>query len=157
MKTQSKTTQTKDVNHQTPSFDFNLKKSFTILVVIGATTFSFQTANAQTTPTVISKTQVETLEISGQISDEYGPLENTNVILKNTRIGTATDKNGAFKFPKPLKKGDVLVFSYIGYQPQEVVIKENNQKINVLFKVEETEIVLAAGNSNKPYKSKRRK
>lgn len=46
------------------------------------------------------------------------PLPGVNVIIKNTTTGTATDFDGNFTINAT--PGDVLVFSYVGYQTQEI-------------------------------------
>lgn len=152
MKTLLKTPQKKS----TSTLAFSLKRSFAIMSIVATSTLGCQFANAQETPTVISKPVTTDLMVSGTIIGEYGPLSSTNVILKNTRTGTVSDKKGQFKFPKSLKKGDVLVFSYIGYEPQEVIITEVNQDLNITMKIEEFEVVLTASGSDIPYKSKRK-
>jgi len=52
-------------------------------------------------------------------SEDKSPLPGVNVVLKGDTIGTATDEDGRFEFPKKLKQGDVLVFSFIGLQTKE--------------------------------------
>tara|TARA_R110000868_G_scaffold118490_1_gene314168 strand:+ start:779 stop:3940 length:3162 start_codon:yes stop_codon:yes gene_type:complete len=46
------------------------------------------------------------------------PLPGVNVFIKGTSTGTATDFDGNYTLE--VNNGDVLVFSYIGYQPQEI-------------------------------------
>lgn len=53
------------------------------------------------------------------------PLPGVNVVVKGTTRGTTTDSNGAFTIMASDK--DVLVFSFIGYAPQEVVV--GNQSV----------------------------
>jgi iron complex outermembrane receptor protein len=43
------------------------------------------------------------------------PLPGVNVIVQGAQAGTSTDFDGKFKLSK-LKKGDKLVFSFIGYK-----------------------------------------
>lgn len=73
--------------------------------------------------------------ISGTIVDITGePLIGVSVAIKGTTVGTLTDINGNFTLNAG--SGDVIVISYIGYEPQEVsvankttfeiVLKENN-------------------------------
>ena len=94
--------------------------------------------------------------IKGVVSDENGPLDQVAVTLKDTDIRTITDKKGMFTFPKALKENDVLVFSHLGYHPQEVTIKKDAPFVKVQLDSETIEI-LGALQSNKPYKSKRKK
>ncbi|MFZ6009225.1 MAG: SusC/RagA family TonB-linked outer membrane protein, partial [Bacteroidota bacterium] len=53
------------------------------------------------------------------------PLPGVNVVVKGTTRGTTTDSNGVFTIMASDK--DVLVFSFIGYAPQEVVV--GNQSV----------------------------
>jgi TonB-linked SusC/RagA family outer membrane protein len=63
------------------------------------------------------------IRISGQVKDKSGlPLPGVTVMLKNTRKSTATDRNGHFGIEVPDASTAVLVFSYVGYQTQEISI-----------------------------------
>ena len=56
----------------------------------------------------------------GVVYDETGaPAMGVNILKKGTTEGTITDLDGNFEIAA--KKGDVLVFSYIGYMSQEIV------------------------------------
>lgn len=103
--------------------------SFMILAI------SFSSLFAQ--KTIIKN--AKTLTVKGIVSDEKEPLLGVNIILKNTRIGTNTDINGEFTFPKMLKKGDVLLFSYLGYKTQTLVIKDDTAFINLILSEDEIE------------------
>jgi TonB-linked SusC/RagA family outer membrane protein len=62
--------------------------------------------------------------MSGVVTDEEGlSLPGVNVTLKNTLIGTVTDVNGKYTIAG-VEKGSILVFSFIGYKTEEVVIGE---------------------------------
>lgn len=50
-------------------------------------------------------------------------LPGVNVVLKGSNIGTMTDADGYFEFPKKLKEGDVLVFSFLGLASKEFKVK----------------------------------
>ncbi len=50
------------------------------------------------------------------------PLPGVSVYLKGAAVGTATDADGNFTFPRELQAGDVLVFSFIGYETREYVV-----------------------------------
>ncbi|MBJ2172777.1 carboxypeptidase-like regulatory domain-containing protein [Aureibaculum sp. A20] len=104
------------------------------------------TAQAQTTkqPSIVieqntDQTNNETKQdkeytISGIISDESSPLPGANVVLQGTMVGTQTDFDGKFTFPQKLKKGDVLVISYIGYNSKHITITNNSKKLD--FKID---------------------
>jgi TonB-linked SusC/RagA family outer membrane protein len=70
--------------------------------------------------------------ISGKVTDETGTgLPNANILIKGTKRGTVTDLGGQYQIEA--NPTDVLVFSYVGYDAQEVVV--GNQKvINVSLK-----------------------
>ncbi|MFN8340275.1 MAG: carboxypeptidase-like regulatory domain-containing protein [Cyclobacteriaceae bacterium] len=67
-----------------------------------------------------------TLTVRGTVKAEDGEvLPGTSVILKGSEVGTVTDGEGRFEFPRKLKVGDVLVFSYIGMAPVEFRVDKN--------------------------------
>lgn len=71
--------------------------------------------------------------VKGTVTDETGEvIPGVNILLKGTSLGAVTDLNGGYVFNVPagqLAEG-VLVFSFIGYQTQEVSIG-NRAAINV--------------------------
>ena len=81
-------------------------------------------------------------------------LSGANVYIKGTTIATSTNKKGTFVFPRKLKVGDILVFSYLGYLKKRVKIKPNSSYLSVILEEDDNEI-LGALNSGKRYKSKR--
>jgi TonB-linked SusC/RagA family outer membrane protein len=65
--------------------------------------------------------------IAGFVKDETGqPLPGVNVIVKGTTVGTTTDAEGKYTLEVPDEKS-VLVFSFIGYNQQEVVVGNRSQ------------------------------
>ena len=46
------------------------------------------------------------------------PLPGVNVVIKGTATGTSTDFDG--KYQIEVNNGDVIVFTYVGYQPKEI-------------------------------------
>ncbi|MEM8894343.1 MAG: SusC/RagA family TonB-linked outer membrane protein [Bacteroidota bacterium] len=64
--------------------------------------------------------QDETLTISGKIIDSEGKqgIPGVTVLVKGTTKGTITDVEGTYKI-SGVTKGDVLVFSYVGFLTQE--------------------------------------
>jgi TonB-linked SusC/RagA family outer membrane protein len=60
--------------------------------------------------------------VSGQVKDESNdPLPGVNVLVKGTTVGTTTDIDGRFTLEVP-DENSVLVFSFIGFQTQEVQV-----------------------------------
>ena len=59
--------------------------------------------------------------IKGKVTDDKGsPLQNVNVKVKSNPIGTQTDVDGRYSIPAT--KGDILVFSFIGFKTKEIVV-----------------------------------
>lgn len=64
----------------------------------------------------------QNVNVKGVVYDETGePAIGVNILKKGTTEGTITDVDG--KYEIAIEKGDILVFSYIGYTSQEVVYK----------------------------------
>lgn len=64
------------------------------------------------------------LTVSGQVvADEDGTsLPGVNVLVKGTNIGTVTDVEGRYTINVP-NEDDVLIFSFIGYTPEEIPVE----------------------------------
>lgn len=61
--------------------------------------------------------------VKGTVRDEdKQPVPGVNVYLKGSTVGTVTDEAGNFTFPQELQAGDVLVFSFIGFETREYVV-----------------------------------
>src|SRR5262245_41013045 len=73
------------------------------------------------------------ITIKGKVTtaDDGKGLPGTSIYLKQSQTGTTTDTNGNFEFPKKLKAGDVVVFSYIGYATQEITVQEQMTTLDV--------------------------
>jgi len=86
---------------------------FSKYVILAAMLCSFGLASAQfnfegkVSGTVVSETNGE-------------PLIGVSILVKGTTHGTVTDFNGAFTLP--VKTGEILKFSYVGFFPQEVKV-----------------------------------
>ena len=61
------------------------------------------------------------ISVSGKIQDSSESLIGANVTIKGTSIGTVTDLDGNYRIEN-LSKDDILVFSYTGYDTQEIVV-----------------------------------
>jgi len=115
--------------------------------------FSVSTAQAQ------EATTDNSFVVKGTVSDEDGPLPGANVILKGSSVGTVSDMDGNFEFPQKLKKGDILIFSYVGLETQYVTIENQNSASNITLKVDsvlEEIIVVGKVATKKVYSSKKR-
>lgn len=66
------------------------------------------------------------ITVSGTVSDGQGtPLPGASIILKGTSLGVQTDFDGNYTFSEVDTAG-ILVFSYIGYAPQEIPVNGQN-------------------------------
>jgi len=68
--------------------------------------------------------------ITGTVTDKNGPLPGASIVIKGTTNGVASDTYG--KYAIKAKSGDILVFSYIGYQTKGVTVGASNT-INVVL------------------------
>ncbi len=95
----------------------------------------------------------EKITIKGKVTAEDQPegLPGVSVLLKGTSIGTSTNLNGEYEISLP-KGAAVLVFSFIGYQNQEVAVGSQT-KIDVVLKIDakslEEVVVVGYGTSTK--------
>jgi outer membrane cobalamin receptor len=73
------------------------------------------------------------IEVSGTIvdHDSKDPLAGVGVVIKGTVAGTTSDQKGNFKLRSKLKFPFTLVFSSVGFQTQEFVVKDLSNKLNI--------------------------
>ena len=71
--------------------------------------------------------------VTGKIVDKTGaPLAGVSVSVKGKSRGTSTDANGSFSIEAG--KGDVLIFTSVGYEMQEVTVRNNNNfSIKIIY------------------------
>lgn len=63
------------------------------------------------------------VSVTGTVSDEEGlPIPGVNILIKGTDTGTLTDFDG--KFSIDAEVGDILIFSYLGFESKEIEINE---------------------------------
>ena len=82
----------------------------------------------ETTPATNGKAQPQAAlfvdkRVTGRVlsSDDNSPLPGVSIVVKNTNIGTVTDTDGRYALTVP-DGAETLVFSYVGYESQEVAI-----------------------------------
>lgn len=82
-------------------------------------------------PKVLKIAVLDTVGVSGKVvdRDDGSPLPGVNVLLKGTQTGTSTNPNGEYHLTVP-EGADTLIFSYIGYQTQQVAI-DGRTTINI--------------------------
>ena len=83
---------------------------------------------------IITSSGIYGQQVSGYVRDvgSKEPVPFVNVWVKGTQQGTTTDINGLFKILSP--KQDTLSVSSVGYRPQEILIRKNeNTQLTVLL------------------------
>ncbi|UKT63708.1 SusC/RagA family TonB-linked outer membrane protein [Pedobacter mucosus] len=75
----------------------------------------------------------QTSQLTGIVKDKSDgqPLVGVSVSIKDSKTGTSTDANGAFKMSIPAN-GAILTFTYIGYKTKNVTIAKQT-KIEVIL------------------------
>ncbi len=97
------------------------------------------------------------VNITGVVSDYSDPLPGVNIIIEDTNNGTVTDLNG--KYNITAQKGNVLIFSYVGYITQRITVTDK-MVINVILQEDvqtlDEMVVVGSGSSASRNKSTRR-
>lgn len=70
-------------------------------------------------------------------------LPNANVMVKGTRLGSATNLEGYFIIHSAPDTGVVLVVRYVGYQPQEIVLDSKQASTSLTIKLKQSSIILS--------------
>lgn len=76
--------------------------------------------------------QDENLQIRGRVTDENGPLTGISVKLRNTTLGTSTDKDGYYQMEITSNEG-TLIFTYVGYHSIEMPLVPGQLVYDVLM------------------------
>ena len=78
--------------------------------------------------------QAQEMTVKGVVTgaDDGAPVPGATVVVKGTTVGTITDFDGNFSIKA--KKGDVLVFSFVGMSTQEKAVTGNT--LNAVLKSE---------------------
>ena len=85
---------------------------------------------------VVQLTFAQQRTISGTVSDENGlPLLGATVVISGSSTGTTTDFDGNYKINA--NTGNVLIFSYVGYQGQNISVGASNT-VNVTLQLDNT-------------------
>lgn len=124
----------------------------TILELISAqSSLKFKQINSTIAVSTQQKVPVQaatanSVAISGTVTDaETGEtLPGVNIIIKGTTKGTTTDLDGRFSLT--VDSGETLVFSYVGFDRQEILI-ENQTELTVRMQLESdslSEVVVTA-------------
>lgn len=75
--------------------------------------------------------ELKLLKLKGTVTDEKGtPIPGASIVIKGTTRGTQTDVNGTFSINAD--KGEILVFSFIGYKKKEVTV-QREETLNIIL------------------------
>ena len=104
--------------------------------VVGGQIMLNATAQEATNPLLTGSINTPTapkkavLAITGTVRDKSGEvMPGVNVLVKGTSKGVQTDASGQFTIDANV--GDVLVFTFVGYKAQEVVVSANNSVMKI--------------------------
>ncbi len=82
---------------------------------------------------------LQQITITGTVNDEAGePMPGVNVVVKGTTTGVITSSNGSYSITVP-DKDATLIFSFLGYTPQEIVV--GSQREFIITLKEETRLL----------------
>ena len=82
--------------------------------------------------------------VSGLITDSSGtPLPGVNVIIQGTNVGVSSDFDGNYQIN--VDNGQILVFSYIGYDSVELTVNGTNQDVKMTESDSELDEVVVIG------------
>jgi TonB-linked SusC/RagA family outer membrane protein len=77
--------------------------------------------------------------VRGQVNDSKGePVPGVNILVKGTQNGTASQADGSYSI-SDVPGGGVLVFSFVGYESQEIPV-ENRSVINVTLRDDQKQL-----------------
>ena len=79
--------------------------------------------------------------LTGKVTDSNGkPIELANISVKNTALGTVSSSNGSYQLKIPSKRAITVIFSIVGYQTIEKIVKANyGQKIDFNISLKQTD------------------
>ncbi|MBD5418629.1 MAG: TonB-dependent receptor [Bacteroides sp.] len=82
----------------------------------------------------------QNVNVSGLVTSSLDgePLLGVTVMVKGTSTGTATDLDGRYSINAPV--GSTLMFSYIGYTPQEAKVDGKTKELNISL-IEDSQIL----------------
>jgi TonB-dependent SusC/RagA subfamily outer membrane receptor len=98
---------------------------------------------------IVQITFAQQQTVSGTVSDENGlPLIGATVVISGTSSGTTTDFDGNYRINA--RQGEVLNFSYVGYQSQNITVGTSNT-VNVSLQLDNSleEVVVTGYTSQK--------
>ncbi len=95
----------------------------------------------------------EPVKVTGRIVDEEKlPMPGVSVYIRGTTTGTITDPDGNYEIGIGDADEPVLVFSYVGYETEEIPVKQQrviNLELTPGFKTIEEVVIIGYGTANK--------
>ena len=85
----------------------------------------------------ISLTSAQDIQVSGMVTASGEPVPGVSILVKNTSRGVATDFDG--KFSIAADRGEVLVFSSIGFKDEEITVGDDSY-MNVVLQEDSQEL-----------------
>ncbi len=82
---------------------------------------------------ILNVASAQNVTITGTVKDDSGPITFATVLIKGTNRAVQTDANGNYTISVPAN--GTLLFSYLGYIPQEIVVT-GKTKIDVTLKAD---------------------
>jgi len=114
---------------------------------------SFSTNTLATEAFANVESTIAVKSITGKVMDSDGtPLIGVNILVQGTTNGTISDLDGSFTLDA--NDGDVLVFSYVGYEEQSITVgADNSYNITLLTdgKVLDEVVVIGYGTQKKSH------
>lgn len=105
--------------HQSSTYSYSSPMPL-VLNASSSSSGDFATTDLSSTP--VLTTENAAITVTGHVTDESGSaFPGINVIVKGTTIGSSTDSDGRYSVSVP-DENAVLVFSFIGYSTQEIVV-----------------------------------
>ncbi|MCG2617304.1 von Willebrand factor type A domain-containing protein [Terrimonas sp. NA20] len=97
---------------------------------------------------------MDAITVKGKIMDENGsPLPGVTISVKSQQTATTSGNDGSFQINVP-DENATLVFTYVGYETQEVKLKGKKEiTINLKASVQALQEVMIAANEKRQYKS----
>ncbi|WP_418992088.1 carboxypeptidase-like regulatory domain-containing protein [Alistipes sp.] len=101
-----------------------MKKTLLIVlaIILGMAALSNTVDAQQMRGTEISASVSQQIKVTGRVTDSNGDgIPGVNIRIKGSTVGTVTDADGNFTIY--CNVGDILVFTFIGYKPLEIVVR----------------------------------